>query len=52
VQPRQIYASTLTRRERRWRRRRGRNLIGLALVTVATLAAAFTVLAALAPGLS
>lgn len=52
VQPRQIYASTLTRRERRWRRRRGRSLLGVAFVTAMTVAAAFTVLAALAPGLS
>jgi hypothetical protein len=52
VQPRQIYASTVTRRDRRWSRRRGRGLLGLALVSAVTLAAALTVLAALAPGLS
>jgi hypothetical protein len=52
VQPRQIYASTVTRRDRRWSRRRGRGLLGLALVSALTLAAALTVLAALAPGLS
>ena len=52
VQPRQIYASTVTRRDRRWSRRRGRGLFGLALVSGATLAAALTVLATLAPGLS
>jgi hypothetical protein len=52
VQPRQIYASTVTRRDRRWSRRRGRGLLGLALVSAFTLAAALTVLAALAPGLS
>jgi hypothetical protein len=52
VQPRQIYASTVTRRDRRWSRRRGRGLLGLALVSALTLAAALTVLAALAPALS
>ncbi len=51
-QPRQIYASTLTRRDRRWTRRRGRGLPGIALLSVATLLAALTVLAALAPGLT
>ena len=51
VQPRQIYASTLTRRERRWRRRRGRNMMSVALVAAVTVAAALTVLATLAPGL-
>jgi hypothetical protein len=48
VQPRQIYASTLTRRERRWTGRRGRGLRSLALVMVCAVAAA-TVLAAVAP---
>jgi hypothetical protein len=48
VQPRQIYASTLTRRERRWARRRARGLRSLALVMVCAVAAA-TVLAAVAP---
>lgn len=52
VQPRQIYASTVTRRDRRWTRRRGRGALGLALLTSATLLAAITVLATLAPGLS
>ena len=52
VQPRQIYASTVTRRDRRWSRRRGRGVLGLALVSAVTLVAALTVLAALAPGLS
>jgi hypothetical protein len=48
VQPRQIYASTLTRRERRWARRRARGLRGAALVMACALAA-LTVLAAVAP---
>jgi hypothetical protein len=52
VQPRQIYASTATRRDRRWNRRRARGSLGLALLSTATLLAALTVLAALAPGLS
>jgi hypothetical protein len=51
VQPRQIYASTLTRRERRWSRRR-RHVLGIAVVSAATVAAAVSVLAAFAPGLS
>lgn len=51
VQPRQIYASTLTRRERRWSRRR-RSVFGIAFVGGATLAAAVTALAMFAPGLS
>jgi hypothetical protein len=51
VQPRQIYASTLTRRERRWSRRR-HNVFGIAFVSAATLVAALTVLATFAPGLS
>jgi len=51
VQPRQIYASTLTRRERRWSRRR-RSVFGIAFVSGATLAAALTALATFAPGLS
>ena len=50
VQPRQIYASTLTRRERRWSRRR-KNVFGIAFVAGATLAAALTALATFAPGL-
>lgn len=52
VQPRQIYASTVTRRDRRWARRRGRGLIGVALVSSVTLLGALTVIAAFAPGLS
>jgi len=52
VQPRQIYASTLTRRDRRWSRRRRPSFLGLALVTLATAVAAFSVLAAVASGLS
>jgi len=50
VQPRQIYASTLTRRERRWSRRR-KNVFGIAFVSGATLAAALAALATFAPGL-
>lgn len=58
VQPRQIYASTATRRDRRWTSRRGRGGrtgrggFNVALVSLATLVAALTVLAAVAPGLS
>jgi hypothetical protein len=52
VQPRQIYASTLTRRDRRWARRRGPATFGLVLVTVAALVVALSVLAAFATGLS
>jgi hypothetical protein len=52
MQPRQIYASTVTRRDRRWTRRRNRGLLSIALVSAATLAAALTVLATVAPGLS
>jgi hypothetical protein len=48
VQPRQIYASTLTRRERRWARRRARGLRATALVITCAIAA-LTVLAAVAP---
>jgi hypothetical protein len=48
VQPRQIYASTLTRRERRWARRRARGLRVTALV-MACAVAAISVLAAVAP---
>ncbi len=50
VQPRQIYASTLTRRDRRWARRRVRSLLGLAVVSAATLLAALSVLAIVVPG--
>ncbi len=54
VQPRQIYASTATRRDRRWtgRRIRGRGVRAAALVSVAALAAALTAIAAFAPGLT
>jgi ABC-type Fe3+ transport system permease subunit len=52
VQPRQIYASTLTRRDRRWARRRGRGPWGLALMTAATLVAALSVLAIAVPGVA
>jgi hypothetical protein len=48
VQPRQIYASTLSRRERRWARRRARSLRVTTLV-MACAVAALTVLAAVAP---
>lgn len=50
VQPRQIYASTLTRRERRWARRRTRSVRANAIV-MACAVAAFSVLAAVAPAL-
>jgi hypothetical protein len=52
VQPRQIYASTLTRRDRRWARRRARSVPRLAFATGATLLAALTVLAILLPGVA
>jgi len=52
VVPRQIYASTVTRRDRRWTRRSRRGLLSIVLVSTATLLAAITVLAALAPGVS
>jgi hypothetical protein len=52
VQPRQIYASTVTRRDRRWTRRRGRGLLGPTLVSAAALLAALTVIATLAPGVT
>jgi hypothetical protein len=52
VQPRQIYASTVTRRDRRWTRRRGRDPLAIAILTGTTLAAALTALAWFAPGLS
>jgi hypothetical protein len=50
VQPRQIYASTLTRRDRRWARRRARSALALAVLSAATLLAAFSVLAIVVPG--
>lgn len=49
--PRQIYASTLNRRDRRWARRRGRGPRGLALLTLATVAVAVGALATFAPGI-
>ena len=56
VVPRHIYASTGTRRDRRWTRRRGRGrgrgVRGVAIMSAATLVAALTVIAAIAPGLS
>ena len=52
VQPRQIYASTITRRERRWTRRRGRSPLGLALVSGATLLVALSLLAIVVPGVA
>jgi len=55
VQPRQIYASTVTRRDRRWARRRARarrGVTGLAFMTAATLAAALSVLAVVVPGVA
>jgi hypothetical protein len=52
VQPRQIYASTVTRRDRRWTRRRGRHPFGIAVLTGMALGAALTVLAVFAPGLT
>ncbi len=52
VQPRQIYASTLTRRERRWARRRARGAVSFVLVSAATLLAALSVLATVVPGVS
>jgi len=54
VQPRQIYASTLTRRERRWTRRRGRArgraATSLVLMSAVTLGAALSVLGIVVPG--
>jgi len=50
VQPRQIYASTLTRRERRWARRRARGSLSVATDTIATLVAALSALAIMLPG--
>ena len=52
VQPRQIYASTLTRRELRWARRRARGALSLALVSAATVLAALSVLAIVLPGVA
>ena len=54
MQPRQIYASTMSRRERRWtgRRGHGNGPLSIALVGAATFAAALIVIVTLAPGLS
>jgi hypothetical protein len=48
VQPRQIYASTLTRRERRWARRRTRSVRANAIVMTCAVAA-LSVVAAVMP---
>jgi hypothetical protein len=48
VQPRQIYASTLTRRERRWTSRRVRGVRPSAILMALAVAAA-SVLAAVVP---
>jgi hypothetical protein len=50
VQPRQIYASTLTRRERRWARRRTRS-VRASVLLMACAVTAFSVVAAVAPTL-
>ena len=50
VQPRQIYASTLTRRERRWARRRTRS-VRASVLLMACAVAAFSLVAAVAPTL-
>ncbi len=52
VQPRQIYASTLTRRDRRWAKRRARGARGLAIMTAATLLATLSLLAIVVPGVA
>ncbi|MDX6679186.1 MAG: hypothetical protein QOE31_3238 [Solirubrobacteraceae bacterium] len=52
VQPRQIYASTLSRRDRRWARRRARGAVSFALVSAATVLAALWVLAIVVPGVA
>jgi hypothetical protein len=52
VQPRQIYASTLTRRERRWARRRARAGLSVVLVSAFSLLAALSVLAIVLPGVA
>ena len=53
VQPRQIYASTLTRRERRWARRRARTSgLSVMLVSALSLLAALSVLAIVLPGVA
>jgi hypothetical protein len=48
VQPRQIYASTLTRRERRWARRRTRSVRANVIVMTCAVAA-LSVVAAVTP---
>jgi len=48
MQPRQIYASTLDRRDRRWTRRRNRGFIGVAVIAACALAPALVVVFALA----
>jgi hypothetical protein len=54
VQPRQIYASTMTRRERRWTSRRGRSrgraAFSWALMSAVTIGAALSVLGIVVPG--
>ena len=52
VQPRQIYASTLTRRDRRWARRRARSALGVALMSGLTLVLALSLLAIVVPGVA
>ena len=52
VQPRQIYASTLTRRDRRWARRRAHSVRGVALMTGVTLLAALSMLVIVVPGVA
>ncbi len=52
MQPRQIYASTLTRRERRWSRRRARAGSSVVLVSALSLLAALSVLAIVVPGVA
>jgi len=51
VQPRQIYASTLERRDRRWRRRRNRGLWGLVIAAAGALAPAAAIVAAVTQNL-
>ncbi len=52
VQPRQIYASTLSRRERRWARRRARSAVNVVFISAAALVAALSVLAIVVPGIA
>jgi len=53
VQPRQIYASTMTRRERSWTRRRGRSrgraAVSFLLISAVTVGAALSVLGIVVP---